>query len=66
MSDARKIIFDVMSIVNKIDIQKSGIKNCFEFASNFMDIIDKQASGSRNLQSLVIFNLLTRFIEKCD
>ena len=46
MSDARKvIIFDAMAIVNKIDIKNSGIKNCLEFASNFMDIIDKQASG---------------------
>ena len=46
MSDARKvIIFDAMAIVNKFDIKNSGIKNCLEFASNFMDIIDKQASG---------------------
>ena len=46
MSDARKvIIFDAMTIVNKIDIKNSGIENCLEFASNFMDIIDKQASG---------------------
>ena len=46
MSDVRKvIIFDAMAIVNKIDIKKNGMKNCLEFASNFMDIIDKQASG---------------------
>ena len=46
MSDARKvIIFDAMTIVNKIDIKKSDIKNCLEFASYFMNIIDKHASG---------------------
>ena len=55
MSDARKvIIFDAMAIVNKIGIKKSGIKNCLEFASNFMDIIDKQASGFQELR--VIFD----------
>ena len=58
MSDARKvIIFDVMAIADKIGIKKSGIKNCLEFASNFMDIIDKQASG---------FQEVHWFIEKCD
>ena len=45
MRDARKVIFDTMAIVDKTDIKKSGIKNCLEFARNFMDIIDKQASG---------------------
>ena len=55
MSDARKvIIFDAMAIVNKIDIKKSGIKNCLEFASNFMEIIDKQASGFQEVH--VIFD----------
>ena len=34
-----------MAIVDKTDIKKSGIKTCLEFARNFMDIIDKQASG---------------------
>ena len=42
-----------MAIANKIDIKKSGIKNCFEFASTFMDIIDKQASGFQEVR--VIF-----------
>ena len=54
MSDARKVIFDAMAIVNKIDIKKSGIKNFLEFASNFMDIIDKQASGFQEVS--VIFD----------
>ena len=55
MGDARKvIIFDAMAIVNKIDIKNSGIKNCLEFASNFMDIIDKQASGFQEVS--VIFD----------
>ena len=55
MSDARKvIIFDAMTIVNKIDIKNSGIENCLEFASNFMDIIDKQASGFQEVH--VIFD----------
>ena len=35
------IIFDAMAIINKIDIKNSGIKNCLEFASNIIDIIDK-------------------------
>ena len=55
MSDARKvIIFDAMTIVNKIDIKNSGIENCLEFASNFMDIIDKQASGFQEVR--IIFD----------
>ena len=44
ISDTRKvIIFDAIAITNKINIKKSSIKNCLEFLSNFMDIIDKQA-----------------------
>ena len=55
MSDARKvIIFDAMTIVNKIDIKKSDIKNCLEFASNFMNIIDKHASGFQKVR--IIFD----------
>ena len=58
MSDARKvIIFDAMTIVNKIDIKNSGIENCLEFASNFMDIIDKQASGFQEVR--IIFIVMT-------
>ena len=43
-----------MSIVNKIDIKKSGIKNRLEFVSNFMDIIDEQASGFQEVR--IIFD----------
>ena len=32
-------------MASKTDIKISGIKNCLQFASNFMDIIDKKASG---------------------
>ena len=46
MSDARNYNnFDAMAVVYKTDTKKSGIKNCCEFASNFMDTIDKQVSG---------------------
>ena len=55
ISDARKvIIFDTMAIANKTDIKKNDIKNCLEFASNFMDIIDKQASGFQEVR--IIFD----------
>ena len=43
-----------MSIVNKINIKKSGIKNRLEFVSNFMDIIDEQASGFQEVR--IIFD----------
>ena len=55
MSDVRNYInFDAMAVVYKTDIKKSGIKNCLEFASNFMDNIDKQVSGFQEVR--IIFD----------
>ena len=53
MRDAKKVIFDAMAIVDKTDIKKSGIKNCLEFARNFMDIIDKEASGFQEVGAIL-------------
>ena len=41
-------------MASKTDIKISGIKNCLQFASNFMDIIDKKASGFQEVR--VIFD----------
>ena len=65
MSDARNYNnFDAMAVVYKTDIKKSGIKNCCEFASNFMDTIDKQVSGFQEVW--VIFDCYDTDSLKCD
>ena len=58
MSDVRNYInFDAMAVVYKTDIKKSGIKNCWEFAINFMDTIDKQVSGFQEVR--IILTVMT-------
>ena len=65
MSDVRNYInFDAMAVVYKTDIKKSGIKNCWEFASNFMDTIDKQVSGFQEVR--IIFDCHDTDSLKCD
>ena len=44
------IIFDGMAIVNKINIKKQKIKNCAEFAEQFVNIIKREASGFDELR----------------
>ena len=53
-----------MAVVYKTDIKKSGIKNCCEFASNFMDTIDKQVAGFQEVW--VIFYCYDTDSLKCD
>ena len=42
-SDYKVIVFDGMAVVNKIDIKKMKLKSCCEFASAFVQKVEKEA-----------------------
>ena len=57
-SESRKvIIFDVLTIVNKIDIRAESLENCDEFASKFCEIINFQGKGFDESESFVIVTM---------
>ena len=51
------IVFDGMAIVTKIDIKKSNIKVCKEFATNFVNIINQESQG---FDDISIGHLMTK------
>ena len=58
-SNHKVIVFDGMAVVNKIDIKKMKLKSCSEFASTFVQNVEKEAQGFDKVR--VIFD---RYIEK--
>ena len=53
-----------MAFVNKVNIKKNHIRNCEEFASCFLDIIDKETA--EYYEVCIIFRLcdISRYIDK--
>ena len=49
-SQKKVIIFDAMAIVNKINIKKSKIKPCADFAEVFVDRILDELFGYKKLE----------------
>ena len=56
-SDYKVIVFDGMAVVNKIDIKKMKLKSCCEFASAFVQKVEKEAQGFDEVR--VIFDRYT-------
>ena len=51
-TDIRKVaIVDGMAFFNKVNIKKNHIRNCEEFASCFINIIDKETAEYRSAHS---------------
>ena len=48
--EKKVIIFDGMAVVNKIDIKKSQIKTCKDFADTFVSIIKHEAVGYQEVR----------------
>ena len=54
-TDIKKVaVVDGMSFVSKVNIKKNHIQNCEEFASCFIDIIDKETA--EYLEVRIVFN----------
>ena len=58
-SDYKVIAFDGMAVVNKIDIREMNLKSCSDFASTFLQKVEKQPQRSEEVR--VIFD---RYIEE--
>ena len=56
-SDYKVIVFDGMAVVNKIDIEKMKLKSYSEFASAFVQKVEKEAQGFDEVR--VIFDRYT-------
>ena len=54
------IVFDGIAVVNKIDIKKMKLKSCSEFASAFVQKVEKEAQVFDKVH--VIFD---RYTEEC-
>ena len=58
-SGYKVIVFDGMAVANKIDIRKMNLKSFSDFASTFLQKLEKEAQGSEEVR--VIFD---RYIEE--
>ena len=58
-SGYKVIVFDGMTVANKIDIRKMNLKSFSDFASTFLQKLEKEAQGSEEVR--VIFD---RYIEE--